>query len=120
MAAYQTRAVAPKPRHGATAEDDRIALTPAGAAHLVAQCSAVAAESVAAPLQANIPFGEPLAAQDDDGAFVARLIGEQDAHRRLLLSFGVRPIDDLIWLERDDHIRRLQAKLPPVAIATAG
>ena len=38
MAAFATGAVAPKPRPGATAEDDRIALTPAGAAYLAEQC----------------------------------------------------------------------------------
>src|SRR4051794_2271076 len=37
MAAFATGAVAPKPRPGATAEDDRVALTPAGAAHLAEQ-----------------------------------------------------------------------------------
>jgi hypothetical protein len=34
MAAYQTGAVAPKPRPTATAQDDRIGLTPDGAAYL--------------------------------------------------------------------------------------
>jgi hypothetical protein len=34
MVAYQTAAVAPKPRHETSAEDDRIALTPDGAAYL--------------------------------------------------------------------------------------
>ena len=37
MAAYATGAVAPKPRPGATAEDDLVILTPAGAAYLAAQ-----------------------------------------------------------------------------------
>ena len=34
MAAFATGAVAPKQRPGATAEDDRVVLTPKGAAHL--------------------------------------------------------------------------------------
>ena len=37
MAAFATGAVAPKPRPGATAEDDRIALTPDAAAYLAEQ-----------------------------------------------------------------------------------
>jgi hypothetical protein len=37
MAAFATGAVAPKPRPAATAEDDRIALTPKGAAYLAEQ-----------------------------------------------------------------------------------
>ena len=37
MAAFATGAVTPKPRLGATAEDDRIALTPEGAAYLADQ-----------------------------------------------------------------------------------
>ena len=37
MAAFATGAVAPKPRPGATAQDDRIALTPDGAAYLAEQ-----------------------------------------------------------------------------------
>src|SRR3954447_2992134 len=37
MAAFATGAVAPKPRPGATAEDDRIVLLPAGAAVLAAR-----------------------------------------------------------------------------------
>ena len=37
MAAFATGAVAPKPRPGATAQDDRIALTPEGAAYLAEQ-----------------------------------------------------------------------------------
>src|SRR6185436_15410601 len=38
MAAFATGAVAPKPRSGATAEDDRVALTTDGAAYLAEQC----------------------------------------------------------------------------------
>ena len=37
MAAFSTGAVAPKPRPGATTQDDRIALTPEGAAYLAEQ-----------------------------------------------------------------------------------
>ena len=37
MAAFATGAVAPKPRPGATTQDDRIALTPEGAAYLADQ-----------------------------------------------------------------------------------
>src|SRR3954447_1188621 len=40
MAAFATGAVAPKPRRVATAEDDRIALTPLGAAYLAEQIEA--------------------------------------------------------------------------------
>jgi len=44
MAAYQTGAVAPKPRPGATAEAERIALTPEGAAYLATENSAETAK----------------------------------------------------------------------------
>ena len=42
MAAYQTGAVAPKPRRRATVEDHRIALTPDGADYLLEQAEATA------------------------------------------------------------------------------
>ena len=38
MAAFATGAVAPKPRPGATAEDDRVAMSPAGATYLAERC----------------------------------------------------------------------------------
>ncbi|MCC6175753.1 MAG: transposase [Chloroflexi bacterium] len=49
-------------------------------------------------------------------ALRARLIAEQNAHRRALLNLSVRPIDDPVWNERADHIRRLRAKLPPATL----
>jgi hypothetical protein len=52
MAAFATGAVAPKPRPGATAEDDRIALTPDGAAYVAEQCRP--AEAVTAPAYAKL------------------------------------------------------------------
>lgn len=61
------------------------------------------------------PSPEPVAHMTEverDRAFLAQLIAEQDAHRRALLAVGTRPIDDPVIRERDQHIRRLQAKLP--------
>ena len=59
MAAYQTGAVAPKPRSIATAEDSRIALTPDGAAYLAglrsdeALADEIAAEAAFAGVRAD-------------------------------------------------------------------
>ena len=65
MAAFATGAVAPKPRPGATAEDDRIALlTPEGAAYLAEQCEQ--AEAVAPTAYAKLyPTCRVQGCQDD-------------------------------------------------------
>ena len=64
MAAFATGAVAPKPRPGATAEDDRIALTPEGAAYLAEHCQP--SEAVAPTVYAtHYPTCRVQGCQDD-------------------------------------------------------
>jgi len=48
MAAFATGAVAPKPRPGATAEDDRVAMSPAGATYLAERCQQAEAATLTA------------------------------------------------------------------------
>lgn len=97
MAAFKTGAVAPKPRPAATFEDERVALTPEGAAALLDQATDDAERTQ---------------------VVIARLISEQDACRRDLLARGYRPVDDPVWIERDQQIQRLRAQLPRPTLRT--
>jgi hypothetical protein len=89
MAAFATGAVAPKLLPGATSEDDRIALTPEGAAHLAGQ-SEQSSSSV-----------------DTDGsrADLAKLQADQTAHAAALERLGRDPEDDGGFLQRPSGLR---------------
>lgn len=91
MAAYQTGAVAPKPRPSATAEDERIALTPAGAEYLASQPSA-------------------LADKDGSRAYLAKLRTEQTAHAASLRARGCDPDSDGVFRQRAELIAGLEAR----------
>ncbi|MGE4055763.1 MAG: hypothetical protein AB7F99_13270, partial [Vicinamibacterales bacterium] len=100
MAAFRTGAVAPKPRPAATIEDERVALTPSGAAALMEH-----------PVEDE--------ATVNTQAAIRRLIDEQDAYRRDLLARGYRPVDDPVWRERDLQIISLRARLPRPTLTAA-
>lgn len=98
MAAFATGAVAPKPRPGASAQDDRIALTPDGAAYL-ASMSESDCQQCAAPA-------------DTDGSrtYLAKLQADQQAHAVNLRARGYDPEDDGQYLQRAEWIARLEAR----------
>jgi hypothetical protein len=55
-------------------------------------------------------------ADEDIRATFARLTREHQDHGRALLGSGQRPIDDAVYLERDDHIQALRLQLPAVSL----
>ena len=91
MVAYQTGAVAPKPRPAATLEDERITLTPAGAEYL-----------------ANLPS----APADTDGsrAYLAKLQAEQSSHAATLRAHGRDPEGDHVFRQRAEWIAGLESR----------
>lgn len=91
MAAYQTGAVAPKPRPNSTVEDERIALTPAGAEFLASQPSTPADT-------------------DGSGAYLAKLRTEQTAHAATLRTPGYDPEGDGVFRQRAEWISGLEAR----------
>jgi len=99
LAAYATGAVAPKPRPGAIADDERYALTPAGAAYLV-----------------TLDHGPTPRAVQAERAYLRKLIEEQAAHAQQIRATGSRPHDHPVWSERAAYIGRLQASLPRMTL----
>lgn len=90
MAAYQTGAVAPKPRPDATIEDERIALTSVGAEYLASQNST----------------------EDTDGSriYLAKLRTEQTAHAATLNARGHDHMSDSTFRQRAEWIAGLEAR----------
>jgi hypothetical protein len=98
MAAFATGAVAPKPRHRDTAEDDRIALTPEGATYL-------------ATLSDGQTMDRPEPADTDGSrAYLAKLRAEQSAHAAALRVLGRDAEDDGAYLQRAEWIAKLESR----------
>ena len=96
MAAFATGAVAPKPRPG-NPEDERVALTPEGAAYLIEQGTRQSSSA---------------ASMDADGsrAYLAKLRMQRAARVRLVLAREMDPGDDGDVFQLDEWISRIEAR----------
>lgn len=79
-------------------------------------CKHQLATKIAAQMRAVEIAKRPEAKAEETRTTYLQLCQQQQQYGRMLHAQGTRPVDDISWLERDQHIQRVKAQLPPATL----